>query len=90
MAGNVRELENLAMLCAHKADDGVIQSRDLPETIHQYAPKSPKNCNLEETEEKTIREALVQSANNVSRAAKMLGISRVTLYRKMRLFQIER
>ncbi len=46
-------------------------------------------ASVEETEKRLIRQTLVRSGNNLSRAAASLGISRTTLYRKIRkyLFQ---
>ena len=40
---------------------------------------------LAELEEHAIRRALEATDNNVSKAAQILGISRATLYRKMRM-----
>ena len=42
-----------------------------------------ENLNLEEMEEALIRKALLQNAGNVSRAAKELGLTRASLYRRM-------
>lgn len=44
---------------------------------------------VKEVEKRLIRQALVRSYHNVSRAAASLGISRTTLYRKIREYDIE-
>lgn len=48
------------------------------------------NLNLENIEKETIIEALRKKNGNLSQVAKLLGISRPTLYRKMKLYQIRR
>ncbi|WP_101910313.1 sigma 54-interacting transcriptional regulator [Marasmitruncus massiliensis] len=47
----------------------------------------PKTVKLTETEEDRIRKALATTDGNYTRAAELLGISRVTLWRKIKLFQ---
>jgi transcriptional regulator of acetoin/glycerol metabolism len=41
-------------------------------------------------EQKLINEALTRTSNNVPEAAKLLGIGRATLYRKIEQYRIER
>jgi transcriptional regulator of acetoin/glycerol metabolism len=41
-------------------------------------------------EERLIREALTRTSNNINEAAKLLGVSRATLYRKLEQYSIER
>jgi transcriptional regulator with PAS, ATPase and Fis domain len=43
---------------------------------------------MEQMERLTIQQALRASAGNRTKAASMLGISRDTLYRKMRQYQV--
>jgi transcriptional regulator of acetoin/glycerol metabolism len=56
---------------------------DLPEV--QVAPISPV-ISLPESERHTIERALAATAGERARAAKMLGIGRTTLYRKMKQY----
>lgn len=93
--GNIRELENLMEKVV--IFDGKI-SADLliPRTINSNNPltqtfetTSTETWNIEEIEKKTIVNALVHFNNNISRVATALGISRNTLYLKMKKFNIK-
>ena len=43
-------------------------------------------CHSERSEESLVREAVERSGGNISAAAKMLGVSRPTLYAKMKKY----
>jgi DNA-binding NtrC family response regulator len=82
--GNVRELVNRVQRATVMAEGRFIQPEDLGFSRNmEYA----KIMSLDEAravaESTVIRRALSQSRNQVSRAAAMLGVSRVTLYRLM-------
>jgi|UniRef100_A0A7C4ASN2 transcriptional regulator with PAS, ATPase and Fis domain len=90
--GNVRELSNVLERLSFSLDHDVITLRDLPFTIASAArkrePSVPGSFSLrrvlERTESETIREALAASRGNKSEAARMLGIHRTLLYKKMK------
>lgn len=91
--GNVRELESLLESAAALSSDDPqsILEKDLkPLLNHRGAPAdgagSGHPLSLEETERLAIERALRVCEGNRTRAATMLGISRDTLYRKMREF----
>jgi transcriptional regulator with PAS, ATPase and Fis domain len=50
--------------------------------------ESRNNLNLEELEKRTIEKALNKHNNNLSAAAKELGLGRTTLYRKMAKYEL--
>lgn len=89
-AGNIRELENLLEGAAALSRGGVIRLEDLqwlpsraPGMLAESEPAgSGEVPNLRSLEEKHIRRVLKLAGGNKSRAARMLGISRRTLYRK--------
>lgn len=88
--GNVRELkhsvEHGILLCR----DGYIQLRHLPKEF-QYEYENicmPKPGRQNPVEAKRIQEVLKQTDGNKSKAARILKISRPTLYRKMRLYHL--
>jgi transcriptional regulator with PAS, ATPase and Fis domain len=88
-AGNVRELENLLEGAATLARGGVIRLEDLQWLPGQSAWACPEEASIPEElaslkalEDRHIRRVLKLSGGNKSRAARLLGISRRTLYRK--------
>jgi two-component system response regulator AtoC len=98
--GNVRELraalEHAVALCRGER----IGMRDLPPRVLGPAASpagsaaavlsaAPADLNLEKMEQHFIRVALQQTHGNVTEAAKLLGISRRTLHRKLNTYRIE-
>ena len=88
-AGNIRELENLLEGAASLSRDGVIRLEDLqwlparaPGRLEPEAVGEGDVPNLRALEERHIRRVLKLAGGNKSRAARLLGISRRTLYRK--------
>lgn len=95
--GNVRELESIIAHAVIMADGEWITSTDLPEYMRQGITARPalayqkraELLSLAELEEQHIRHALEVLKGNQSQAAKKLGISRSTLWRKMREYNID-
>ncbi len=102
--GNVRELRNVLLQARQVMSGATISALDLPAyvcstlstpcTSCQFGPaaqeKPPPETKtlLMESERSAILEALRASGGSMSRAAVMLGVSRVTLYRKFRKHEI--
>lgn len=94
--GNVRELESIITHAVILADGDTIRAKDLPEQV-QFG-RTPRLAlpycaedgilTLAAMEKKHIQEALDRLNGNQSLAAKKLGISRSTLWRKMREYGI--
>jgi len=88
-AGNVRELENIIEYCFVLCHNGFIETRHLPEDLKPEADAAPE-CDetavtrLEQSEANTIQIALNRNAGRQGRTAEDLGISRTTLWRKMK------
>ena len=92
--GNVRELENALQRAVALAEDDVIRPEDLPPQMREAArprieaPKEavhvPDGLTLEEVEAIYIQRTLERVAGNASEAARRLGISRSTLWRKLK------
>jgi DNA-binding NtrC family response regulator len=84
--GNVRELRNLlerAMVCAAGP---ILQIADFGLGDAGAALPVPPPASLEEMERRHIALILEQCGGNVTQAARVLGIDRVTLYNKIKKF----
>lgn len=91
--GNLRELKNVIKRAVLLTPGGFVTPDVLPSEIvsgEKAAPEPVGSIVLKDsTQEKTlILEALQRADYNKSKAAKMLGIDRKTLYNKLKLYQI--
>ena len=89
--GNVRELRNAIEHAIVLGDQTLIQSSDLPAGILARPSDPPDRGSasllidaVDAAERSAIVEALRATGGNRTRAAALLGISRVTLYNKLR------
>ena len=95
--GNVRELENCIERAIALGNHRQIDTGDLPPAIALNAPSLPAGApapsgnmsNLENIERETIKRVFEQSKGDKVLAGKILGISRATLYRKLKRYNIE-
>lgn len=87
--GNVRELKNALHYAAAMASGPCITLDDLPPHYHNAASPAPTDKNIREYTEKTlILKMLHKTDNNKKQTAKLLGMSRNTLYSKMEKYDI--
>ncbi len=88
--GNVRELENAIEHAVVICPEDIIRTEDLPPTLSS-SQKEEKFClkSLKELEKEYIARVLKETQANISRAAEILGINRVTLYRKIKDYNIK-
>lgn len=83
--GNVRELENRVKRAIVMCDDRLIGAVDMDIAVEESHEDLFNLKKVRETaERKALQRALSQAAGNISHAAKLLGISRPTLYDLMR------
>ena len=93
LMGNVRELKNIIERFAILLNGGMI-SEDIDEVMRQVIYQTHSNTNtniamqLEKEEVETIKNALISTKGNRSEAAKILGISESTLWRRIKKFNI--
>ncbi|HXC74780.1 MAG TPA: PEP-CTERM-box response regulator transcription factor [Sphingomicrobium sp.] len=88
--GNVRELENRIKRAVIMAEGRSVGAADLD--LPGAAAADPVAINLraarEVADRKAIRQAMVRTDNNISGAAKLLGISRPTLYDLLKQYRL--
>ncbi|UCE49277.1 MAG: sigma-54-dependent Fis family transcriptional regulator [Phycisphaerales bacterium] len=84
--GNVRELENMIERGVVLSKDKAINTAELPQDLTEPAPAKGKT--LESLEKNHIRSVLEETDGNIARTAKMLGIHRMTLYNKLKKYDI--
>ncbi len=88
--GNVRELENCLERACALSTGPVIQIADLPSSIHGVGPapsngeSSSKIVPMAELEKQTILSTITQLNGDKLLAARLLGIGKTTLYRKLK------
>ncbi len=87
--GNVRELQNAIERGLVVATGGVLDAKDLPLRVTAAAPR-PASGSLAEVERAHVEAVLAAQHWNVSRAARVLEVDRVTLYNKIRKYGLKR
>ncbi len=87
--GNVRELQNAMERAVLVCRSGEIEPKDLP-FVSDEAQNPGSGKSLADAENVHIRRILEESEWNISRAARLLEIDRVTLYNKMKRYGIRR
>jgi len=92
--GNVRELENIIERGVAIATGDSIEAAALPDdlrdlAIRTFRKKEGRLPSLEEQERDYIRWVLQEAGGNQTLAAQILGIDRVSLWRKLKRFQLE-
>ena len=84
---NVRELANAIEYAYYAAEEDEILPGHLQLKFTKFSDKHTPT--LREAEAEAVKKALNQSKNNVTQAAKILGIGRNTLYKKIKEYNIE-
>ncbi|MGE5488233.1 MAG: sigma-54-dependent transcriptional regulator [bacterium] len=81
--GNVRQLQHVMERLSILAPNGRIDDEAIRDAIDSTEPRDQASETLADTEAEQIRRVLSATGGNKSRAAKILGIERKTLYRKL-------
>jgi DNA-binding NtrC family response regulator len=92
--GNVRELENIIERGVALTNGSVIETGHLPEDLRElsiktFRKKEGKIPSLDEQEEAYIKWVLNEVGGNKTIAAQILGIDRVSLWRKLKKYGLE-
>ncbi len=93
--GNVRELENCLERCCAMSSGTIINTVDLPSAITGASPRiaaampESRILPMVELERQTILNTIAQLDGDKLMAAKLLGIGKTTLYRKLKEYGVE-
>ena len=92
--GNVRELENIIERGVAITTGKAVETAHLPDdlrnlTIHTFRKKDGRISSLEEQERDYIQWVLREAKGNQTVAAQILGIDRVSLWRKLKRYQLD-
>lgn len=82
--GNVRELKNAVQKLFYLVEDEVVTGDHLRFLDNKSYQSDSNSLSLVEMEQKYINEALRRTGGNVAEAAKLLEISKATLYRRLK------
>ncbi|MBI2217289.1 MAG: sigma-54-dependent Fis family transcriptional regulator [Candidatus Rokubacteria bacterium] len=90
--GNVRELRNVLERAIVIAPGSILRPADLGLPLPSAGDTGggDEPVSLEDVERRHIAHVLRRTGGNVSQAARLLGIDRVTLYNKMRKYQLRK
>ncbi len=93
--GNVRELENIVERGVAIATGDTIEAAYLPDdlrelSIRTFRRKEGRLPSLEEQERDYVRWVLQEAGGNQTLAAQILGIDRVSLWRKLKRYELEK
>jgi len=88
--GNVRELQHVIERAVIMSDSPALQPGDFFLSAPDAASNSLhlENYSLEEVEKTIIRKTIIKHKGNISRAAKELGLSRTSLYRRLQKYDL--
>ncbi|MCF8235462.1 MAG: sigma-54 dependent transcriptional regulator [Bacteroidales bacterium] len=89
--GNIRELQHAVERAVIMSESQVLEPQDFFLTQREDDAQdtvSTSNMNLEETEKMLIRKVIDKHGGNISRAAKELGLTRASLYRRIEKYGI--
>jgi len=89
--GNIRELQHAVERAVIMSDSNILQPNDFflsqqKEKNNNALPESATN--LEDTEKMLVRKVIDKHGGNISKAAKELGITRASLYRRIEKYEL--
>ena len=88
--GNVRELENAIERAVALGSGPILHAGDLPSSLQHFSEEKVLEADgvmpLEELERRAIHRALRETSGDKLAAARLLGIGKTTLYRKLKQY----
>ncbi|MBI5577337.1 MAG: sigma-54-dependent Fis family transcriptional regulator [Deltaproteobacteria bacterium] len=88
--GNARELRNVVERAMVVAKGNIITDSDVSRPTATSTPTNHWTKSLDEVEKEHIRAVLAENQWNIVRSAQTLGIDRVTLYNKIKKYELKR
>ena len=85
-SGNIRELQNCIEKAVILSEGSVLTAKDLDFSTSLRSGRNDTPVIPGEVEESKVREAMERTNGNISAAAKLLGVSRPTLYAKLKKY----
>jgi DNA-binding NtrC family response regulator len=88
--GNIRELQHTVERAVIMSEGNTLQAHDffLSKPIQKNALLNSQNLNLEETEKILIRKVIDKHGGNITKAARELGLTRASLYRRIEKYDL--
>jgi len=88
--GNIRELQHTVERAVIMSEGNTLQAHDffLSKPIQKNALLNSDNLNLEETEKILIRKVIDKHGGNITKAARELGLTRASLYRRIEKYDL--
>lgn len=91
--GNVRELENVIERAVALGSGPILHIADLPTNVHygtgERIPSPDDTVQLKELERRAVVRALRETGGDKTAAARLLGIGKTTLYRKVKEYDLD-
>jgi DNA-binding NtrC family response regulator len=86
--GNIRELQHSIEKAVILSDSSILNPSDFSFSVLSKGSTDNNNTTLEEMEKKLISESIKRHDNNLSVVASKLGITRQTLYNKLKKYDL--
>ena len=89
--GNIRELQHAVERAVIMSESNVLEPHDFflsQMDDNKTTDLTTPSMNLEETEKMLIRKVIDKHGGNISKAAKELGLTRASLYRRLEKYGI--
>lgn len=93
--GNIRELQNCLETMVVLSKRKVLEANDIPANVRNAMESLPAlkegdmPININDAEKELVKKALLESKGNKTKAAKLLGMSRRTVHRKISEYKLE-
>lgn len=87
--GNVREMKNVVKRATLLSQGNTIETNALPSELFETPPEQLVDFSIENNEKQLIINALQRANQNKTEAAKILNITRKTLYNKLKLYHLD-